>query len=79
VRGAVSRSDGEGGLRNLTGRQRYRTFLGKVILQVEWSYYRDVNLGRGGIDSERVTEWRDATADDLIGAALPAAQAQGAA
>ncbi len=47
-----------------TGRRRHRvSFLGKLILQVEWTGREwDTRLG----DHKTVKEWRDAVATDVL-------------
>lgn len=55
----------------LTGKTRHRAraqLFGKpaLVLQVEYTYVRDYDLGGSGyFDHETITQWRDATVEDL--------------
>lgn len=56
-------------MERLTGRTRHRPMnraFGppKLVLQVERTYLHDYCIG-GHIDTETVTDWRDATVEDL--------------
>ena len=55
----------------LTGRKRYRhksRLFGKpvLVLQLEYTYVKHYDLGGSGyFDHETITQWRDATVEDL--------------
>jgi hypothetical protein len=66
------KQDGGCGVSNLTGRQRYRKFLGKVVLQVEYKAMFSENFGRY-VECESRLFWRDATMDDMLAGITPLA------
>ena len=62
-------------MEKLTGRTRHRAQQrafgpAKLVLQVERSYIRTFSTG-GHIDSEAVTDWRDATIEDMTEMGYP--------
>ena len=51
-------------MNDLTGKQRFRIWRSKIILQVQYSFLHTINAG-AVVDCERCFVWRDATLEDV--------------